>query len=48
MDSPEAIRVKSKAKIFKFNINLLLIKHDDFLCAYMDNFTFYTEHAGEE
>jgi hypothetical protein len=40
--------IKSKAKIFKFNVNLLLIKCDDFLCTYFDNFTFYTEHAGEE
>ncbi len=37
---------KSKAKIFKFDVNLLLIKCDDFFRANMNNFTFYTEHAG--
>ncbi len=39
---------KSKAKIFKFDVNLFLIKRDDFFRANMNNFTFYTEHAGEE
>jgi hypothetical protein len=39
--------IKSKAKIFKFDVNLLQIKRDDFLRANMNNFTFYTEHAGE-
>jgi hypothetical protein len=40
--------IKSKAKIFKFNLNLLLIKRVEFFRAYMNNFTFYTEHAGEQ
>jgi hypothetical protein len=39
--------IESKAKIFKFNVNLLLIKRDDFYRANMNNFTFYTEHSGE-
>ncbi len=39
--------IKSKAKIFKFDVNLLLIKRDDFFGANMNTFTFYTEHAGE-
>jgi hypothetical protein len=34
--------------IFKFYVNLLRIKRDDFLHATMNNFTFHTEHAGEE
>ncbi len=34
---------KSKAKIFKFDVNLFLIKCDDFLPANMNNFTFYME-----
>ncbi len=38
---------KSKAKIFKFDVNLFLIKRDDFLRTNMNNFTLYTEHAGE-
>jgi hypothetical protein len=38
---------KSKAKIFKFDVNLYLIKRDDFFRANMNNFSFYTEHAGE-
>jgi hypothetical protein len=40
--------IKSKAKIFKFNVNLLLIKRTDFFRIYRNNFTFYKEHAGEE
>ncbi len=40
--------IKSKAKIVKFNVNLLFIKRDDFLRTYMNNCTSYTEHAGEE
>ncbi len=40
--------MRSKAKIFKFDVNLSLIKRDDFFRANMSNFTFYTEHAGEE
>ncbi len=39
--------IKSKAKIFKFDVKLLQIKCDDFFGANMNNFTFYTEHAGE-
>ncbi len=39
---------KSKAKIVKFNVNLLLIKRDGFFRAYMNNCTPYTEHAREE
>jgi hypothetical protein len=38
---------KSKGKIFKFDINLFLIKRDNFLHTNMKNVTFYTEHAGE-
>ncbi len=38
---------KSKAKIFKFDSKLFFIKRDDFFRANMNNFTFYTEHAGE-
>ncbi len=40
--------IKSKAKIVKFSVNLLLIKRDDFLRAYRNNCTSYREHAGEE
>jgi hypothetical protein len=40
--------IKSKAKIFIFDVKLLLIKRDDFFRANISNFTFYTEHAGEE
>ncbi len=40
--------IKSTAKIVKFSVNLLLIKRDDFLRAYRNNCTSYTEHAGEE
>ncbi len=40
--------IKSKAKIVKFSVNLLLIKRDDFLRAYINNRTSYPEHAGEE
>ncbi len=39
--------IKSKDKIFKLDVNLLQIKRDDFFRANMNNFTFYTEHAGE-
>jgi hypothetical protein len=39
--------IKSKAKIYKLDVNLLQIKHDDFFRANMNNFTFYTEHAEE-
>ncbi len=37
----------SIAKIFKFDVNLSFIKRDDFYRANVNNFTFYTEHAGE-
>ncbi len=40
--------IKSKAKIVKLNLNLLLIKRDDFFHAYMNNVMSYTEHSGEE
>ncbi len=33
--------IKSKAKIFKFDVKLFLIKRDDFFRAIMNNFTFY-------
>jgi hypothetical protein len=38
---------KSKAKNFKFHVNLFLIKRDNFFRANRNNFTFYTDHAGE-
>ncbi len=38
---------RSEAKIFKFDVNLLLIKRNDFFRANMDNFTSYAEHAGQ-
>ncbi len=39
--------IRSKAKIFKFYVNVLLIKRDDFFSANVNNFTCYTEHAEE-
>jgi hypothetical protein len=39
---------KSKAKIFKFGVDLLLIRRNDFFRANMNNFPFYSEHAKEE
>ncbi len=40
--------IRSEAKILKFDVNLLVIKRDDFFRAIVNNFTFYTEYAGEE
>ncbi len=40
--------IKSKAKIFQFDVNLYLIQRDDFFRANMNEFTSYMEHAGEE
>jgi hypothetical protein len=40
--------IKSKAKIFQFNVNLYLIQRDDFFRANMNKFTSYMEHAAEE
>jgi hypothetical protein len=34
--------------MFKFYINLLLVKRDDFFRANMNSFTFYTEDARDE
>jgi hypothetical protein len=34
--------IKSKAKIFKFDVKLFLIKREDFFRAIRNNFTFYT------
>jgi hypothetical protein len=39
--------IRSKAKIFKFDVNLSFIKRDDFFRTIVNNFTFYTEHAEE-
>jgi hypothetical protein len=39
--------IRSKAKFFKFDVNLSFIKRDDFFRANVNNFTVYTEHAGE-
>ncbi len=36
------------AKIFQFDVNLLLIKRENFFRANVNNYTFYTDHAGEE
>jgi hypothetical protein len=38
--------IRSYAKFFKFDVNLLLIQRDDFFRANVNNFTFYTEHGG--
>jgi hypothetical protein len=32
----------------KLDVNLLVIKRDDFFRSIVNNFTFYTEFAGEE
>jgi hypothetical protein len=40
--------IERKAKFFQFNVNLFLIKRDDFFRSNMNSFTSYTEHAGEE
>jgi hypothetical protein len=40
--------MRSKAKILKLDVNLLVIKRDDFFRSIVNNFTFYTEYAGEE
>jgi hypothetical protein len=37
--------IRSKAKIFKFDVNLSIIKRDDFFRANVNNLTFYTEQA---
>ncbi len=39
--------IRSKAKFFKFDVNLSFVKRDDFFRANVNNFTFYTEHAEE-
>ncbi len=40
--------MRSKAKILKLDVNLLVIKRDDFFRFIVNNFTFYTEYAWEE
>jgi hypothetical protein len=35
--------INSEAKISKYDVHLLLIKHNDFFHANLNNFTFYTE-----
>jgi hypothetical protein len=40
--------MRSKAKILKLGVNLLVIKREDFFRSIMNNFTFNTEYAGEE
>jgi hypothetical protein len=40
--------MSSKAKILKLDVNLFVIKRDDFFRSIVNIFTFYTEYAGEE